>query len=146
MTDHPYTGADLRAEAARQLKNATEDPDFGGISEQMEGHKIPSRGDFHWDQLGEDDFDTAKRKIDDLLSDAADVSEWAIQLGAANLTPHPAMAWQSTTGGYDVAVQVATTPDLTDDARDELLSEIRKTVGETVCRVLGLKPVSEAAA
>jgi hypothetical protein len=87
VTDLPYTVADVLTEAARQHKAATEDPGFSGIGEQMEGNKIPSRGDFQWDQLDDDDFDKAQRAIDDLLGKAADVSEWAVQLGDDGLQP-----------------------------------------------------------
>ena len=120
MTDRPYTDGDLRAEAARQHKNATEDPEFSGIGEQMEGHKIPSRGDFQWDQLGDHDFDTAMRAIDDLLSDAADVSEWAINLGADQLEPH---AHALDLGDRRVRVHFAFAPDMSDDDRNDLISQ-----------------------
>jgi hypothetical protein len=146
MTSAPYTKADLRAEAARQHATLTQDPDFLGIGEQMEGHKIPSRGDFQWDQLSDDDYDAARAAVDDLLTNAADVSEWAVQLGAAGLTPQPAMGWYVTTSGWDVAVQVATTDMLTDAARAELLTAIQAAVDKTVGRVLGLKPVEQTSA
>lgn len=140
MTDRPYTDADLRAEAARQLATLAEDPDFMGIGERMEGHKIPSRGGFQWDQLADHDFDTAQRAIDDLLTEAADVSGWAITLGAAGLRPVTEHAVAVTTGGYAVAIQIATDPDLTDDARDELVAALRTAIDETTSRILGLKP------
>lgn len=44
MTQQPYTDADLRAEAARQLGALTEDPEFMGVGEQMNGADISSRG------------------------------------------------------------------------------------------------------
>lgn len=100
MTDLPYTDADLHHEAARQLKNATEDPDFMGIGEQMDYTPIqssfvdpdPEQGtkplSFRtWNQLSHGDFGNAQRAIDDLLGKAADVSEWAVNLGADGLTP-----------------------------------------------------------
>lgn len=100
MTERPYTTDDLHAEAARQHKAATEDPDFSGISEQMEGSFIdstvidpdPQTGTEPvtgktWDQLDDDDFDKAQRAIDDLLSKAVDVSAWAVDLGADGLEP-----------------------------------------------------------
>lgn len=87
MTEHTYTDADLRAEAALQHKAATEDLSFSGVSEQMEGHKIPSRGGFQWDQLEDADFDKAQRSVDTLLEEAADVSRWAVDLGADDLEP-----------------------------------------------------------
>lgn len=87
MTDRPYTDEDLRTEAARQMLLSVEDPDFMGIGERMEWTPIPSRPDDHWDDLDREDFDKAQRAIDDLLGKAADVSEWAINLGADGLEP-----------------------------------------------------------
>lgn len=95
MTDLPYTDEDLRAEAARQYYISTTDPDFMGIGEQMDGAQIASRyqGDddadgITWDEaLTREEFGTAQRAIDDLLGKAADVSEWAVDLGADGLTP-----------------------------------------------------------
>ena len=88
MTDRPYTDDDLRAEAARQLAMSTEDPEFMGIAERMEGSKIESADDVKWDQHFDDDFDNAQRSIDELINGAADVSEWAIALGADGLEPY----------------------------------------------------------
>lgn len=130
MSDRPYTDDDLRAEAARQLKNAGEDPDFGGIGEQMEGHKIPSRDDVQWDQLGEDDFDTAKRDIDDLLGKAADVSEWAIQLGADGLEPSPNAL---TVDGDDtplVRMHLAFHPDMDEHARASFTAALGRAIAD----------------
>ena len=135
MTDRPYTDADLHTEAARQHHELTTDPDFGGIGKQMD--------DEMWRSLNEDDFDAATRSIDGLLANAADVSEWAIKLGVAKLTPHEPYAVYGTTGGWLTAVQVATSDDLTGAARVELLAAIHKAVEETVCRVLGREPVTQ---
>lgn len=142
MTDTPYTQADLRAEAARQLALTTEDPDFMGIGERMEGSKIPSRSDVQWDQLGDTDFDNAQRAIDDLLSNAADVSAWAVTLGAAGLKPVADMGFRLTTGGHSLAVQIAVDPEITDQAREELVAALTEVINTTGARVLGCKPVA----
>ncbi|MGW7617345.1 hypothetical protein ACWGLG_16060 [Streptomyces antimycoticus] len=153
MTDSPHTNADLRATAAEVVATAIREITPSEIADRMDRNYVQSTnpGDGNgrtWAQLlNRGDLDTTeflatRQQVDDLIRDAADVSEWAIQLGAANLTPHPAMAWQSTSGRYNVAVQVATANDLIPAARDELITEIRKAVDETVCRVLGLKPVA----
>ncbi|MFI1734017.1 hypothetical protein ACH40E_33355 [Streptomyces acidicola] len=132
MTDRPYTDDDLRAEAARQHKNATEDPDFSGIGEQMEGHKIPSRGDFQWDQLGDHDFETAQRAIDDLLTSAADVSEWAINLGVDGLEPtgHTIQLGEDSGDGDRPRVRLhfAFHPDMPDADRDYFAMALSKVV------------------
>ncbi|MFJ2110543.1 hypothetical protein ACIOEX_01220 [Streptomyces sp. NPDC087850] len=96
----PYTDADLRAEAAWQHAGLTEDPDFGGVGEQMEdrfvryevvdadhGGLMPAPGSPRWSEAGEGEFDKAQRKIHDLIDNAADVSEWAVDLGADGLEP-----------------------------------------------------------
>ncbi|WP_328846150.1 hypothetical protein [Streptomyces sp. NBC_00258] len=118
MTDHAYTTADLLAEAARQHKTATEDPDFSGIGEQMEGHKIPSRDDFQWDQLDEDDFDKAHRAIDDLLGKAADVSRWAVELGADGLEPEDHQFTLNAGPTPIIRVHFGFAPGLGDEGRD----------------------------
>lgn len=66
---------------------------------------------------------------------------WAEQLQSADLTPHPAWAWCSTTTGYEVAAQVATTDALTAPARERLLTELQVAFDETVRRVLGYSRV-----
>ena len=100
MTDRPYTDEDLRAEAARQHTALTEDPDYMGVGEQMadqfvryevvdpeHGGLMPVPGAPRWNELDEDQFDEAQRKIHDLINGAAYVSEWAIDLGADGLDP-----------------------------------------------------------
>ncbi|MFB7368016.1 hypothetical protein [Streptomyces hydrogenans] len=98
MTDLPYTDDDLRAEAARQHSALTEDPDFVGVGEGMEGTEIeshlpPAEADgaegLHWDMaLDSNAFEEAQRAIHDLIGGAADVSEWAVNLGADGLVPY----------------------------------------------------------
>jgi hypothetical protein len=140
VTDLPYTDADLRAEAARQLAIFVKSPSLPAIGALMRSGPIPSRPDGHWGDLEPADFNTAQHAVSDLIGGAADTSEWAIQLGAAGLNPHPAAAWKCVTSGWEVAIQVATAPDLTDAATAELLTEIHAAVEEIVRRVLGLKP------
>jgi hypothetical protein len=105
MTDHPYTDDDLRAEAARQHSSLTEDPDFMGVGEQMEDRYAQSTvidedPDFEregstWGELlpyNHDDgnaYNEAQRKIHNLINGAADVSRWAVDLGADGLEPSP---------------------------------------------------------
>lgn len=122
----PFTDDDLRAEAARQMKNATEDPDFVGIGEQMEGRKIPSRS-LQWDQLDEDDFDAARRGIDDLISKAADVTKYAVDCGAEDLKPHQHRLIQTEDGITFAAFHLAVDPhcELSPQAIDAIADVIR---------------------
>lgn len=102
MTDRPYTDDDLRTEAARQHATLTEDPDYMGVGEMMDGQFVryevvdpqhgglmPAPGAPRWNELSEDEFDEAQRKIHDLINGAAYTSEWAVDLGADGLEPHP---------------------------------------------------------
>ncbi|GGY29868.1 hypothetical protein GCM10010363_07940 [Streptomyces omiyaensis] len=98
MTERPYTDDDLRTEAARQHASLTEDPDFVGVGEAMEGTEINSRlpsaeadGEegLHWDMaLDSNEFEAAQRAIHSLIASAADTSEWAVALGADGLVPY----------------------------------------------------------
>jgi hypothetical protein len=121
--DRPYTDADLRTEAARQHKTLTEDPDFMGIGEQM-GDTAP------WDSLGDDDFETAQRAVDDLLGKAADVSKWAVNLGADGLEPSPD---QITVSGDDrpiARIHVAVTPDMPTEVRAALIEGLGSALAD----------------
>jgi len=93
VTNLPYTDEDLRVEAASQHHALTEDPDYMGIGEAMDDDTVASTetsgGGKTWGQLLPDgnDFDAARDAISRLISKAADVSEWAINLGADGLEP-----------------------------------------------------------
>ncbi|MHA6764763.1 hypothetical protein [Streptacidiphilus sp. PAMC 29251] len=76
------------------------------------------------------------------IGDHPELAHWADALVSADLTPHPAHAWCSTTTGYEVAMQVATTDQLTGTATAELLAELKAAFTATVCRVLGRTDVT----
>lgn len=80
--------------------------------------------------------------LNEALRNQAELANWAGQLQSAGLTPHPAFAVRSTTTGYEVAAQVATTDALTSEARERLLAELQVAFDETVRRVLGYRPAS----
>ncbi|MFF1916178.1 hypothetical protein ACFVYE_32245 [Streptomyces sp. NPDC058239] len=144
MTQQPYTEADLRAEAARQHADLAKNSDEGCVGDGMERGRVPSvetekDGSARtWAELLDpegddtDEFRAAQQEIHALITSAADVSTWAIQLGAAGLTPHPAMGWYCTTSGWDTAVQIATHPDL----RPDLVAEIQTAVRAAVDNVM----------
>lgn len=116
MTDLPYTDADLRMEAASQHHAATRDPDFMGIGEQMT--------DETWRSLSEDGFDAARRSVDGLLSSAADVSEWAIGLGADGLVPSSNVLGMQAGETPIVRVHMAFHPDMGEAARAEFAMQL----------------------
>lgn len=122
----PYSDDDLRAEAASQHYIATTDPDFMGIGEQMDDDIVVSTegdgGGSTWSQLLPDheDFATAQRAIDDLLGKAADVSEWAVNLGADGLEPDDRVV---TAGENRVRVHFAFAADISEADRADIVSQ-----------------------
>lgn len=118
MTDHPYTDEDLRAEAARQHATLTEDPDFMGVGERMEDQEVTPGGGVSWNDFSEETYDTAQRSIHDLINGAADVSEWAINLGADGLEPDEHQFTLCTDEKPIIRVHFAFAPELSDAARD----------------------------
>ena len=124
MTERPYTDDDLRAEAARQLAMSTEDPEFMGIAERMEGSKIESADDLQWDQLDDDDFDNAQPTIDELINGAADVSEWAIALGADGLEPYDGQLTLDGDSKPFARIHFAFDPDMPEEIRMALVQGV----------------------
>lgn len=125
MTAQPYTDDDLRAEAATQLRAAV-DPE--NLEVDIEGHKIPSRGDFQWDQLDGDDFHDADRQINEHIEDAVDLTRWSVDLGACALRATNELAWGRGGDAWDLAVHIAHLPGLNDDLRKALTAAIRGAV------------------
>jgi hypothetical protein len=135
MPDRPYTDDDLRAEAARQHAALTQDPDFMGVGEQMDGTEVSSlttddddvsTGET-WDELlpyNHDDgnaFNEAQRKIHKLISGAADVSGWAVALGADGLEPVESVLTLQADGRPIVRVHFAFDPDMPDEMRNSFV-------------------------
>lgn len=152
MTDLSYTDEDLRAEAARQHGLSLEDPDFMGIGERMAWTPIestvvdpdPATGtepitSRTWDQLGREDFDKAQRAIDDLLTSAADLSDWAISLGADGLEPtgHTFQLGAQGTGVGDpeepfVRLHFAFSPNATQEDRDRWVVQLARVITQNL--------------
>jgi hypothetical protein len=129
VTDRPYTDADLRAEAAAQHAVLTDDPDFMGVGEGMQDSIVASTesdsGGKTWAELlpyaadGGKAYNDAQRKIHALIP-GADVSEWAVNLGADGLTPDPRAL---DAGDRRVRVHFAFAPDISDDDRADLIGQ-----------------------
>ncbi|WP_051338600.1 hypothetical protein [Streptomyces flavidovirens] len=140
----PYTEDDLRAEAARQHATLAEDPDFMGVGEQMNGTEIASHlppaeaegaEGWHWDEaLDEDQFHAAQQKIHDLINGAADVSAWAVNLGADGLEPDEHTFGFAAGDKPIIRVHFAFAPELSDEARDAFVTGL----GEAAAREMHL--------
>lgn len=146
MTDLPYTDTDLRAEAARQHANLLDEAlDFAGVGESLFDAPVASRRQDDglsstWDEIVQDDeAGEVQEKVHALIRGAADVSEWAVNLGAAGLTQTISMGWYVTGSGWDLAVQIAHLPQIKPEVRDEIESAVRLAV-ERVFAEHGLVP------
>ena len=125
MTDLPYTEDDLLIEAARQHVALTEDPDFGVVGEQMD--------DDEWRSLSAEEFDIAQRRIHGLINAAADVSEWAIHLGADGLEPSNDHAITIQGNGRPIArIHFAFEPDMPEEMRTLLVEGIGDEIAKNL--------------
>lgn len=143
MTERPYTDDDLRTEAARQHATFTEDPDFMGVGEQMEDALVAHtdltedgetsltwqellvpEGGGSWETFGE-----AQRKIHCLITGAADVSEWAINLGADGLQPSDEHVITLNGDSKPIArIHFAFAPDMPEEMRTALVQGIGQAI------------------
>ncbi|UDM00046.1 hypothetical protein [Streptomyces longhuiensis] len=129
MTDRPYTDADLRHEAARQHAGCSWDPDYMGVGEQMSDQPCPPTdepgpGLHTWGDLTRDEFDEAQRKIHDLINDAANVSAWAVQLGADGLAPSTEHEITVDAGRPIARMHFAFEPDMPEEMRTALVEGV----------------------
>ncbi|MER8158123.1 hypothetical protein [Streptomyces sp. NPDC094472] len=141
-TETPYTEDDLRAEAAAQHAVLTEDPDFMGVGEQMDDDIVTSTetdgGGRTWSELlpyeadGGEAYNSAQRKVHDLIRGAADVSEWAVNLGADGLEPdgHTLQLGIDPGDGDQPRVRLhfAFAPDMTDADRDRFVMRLGRAI------------------
>jgi hypothetical protein len=140
VTDLPYTDEDLRVEAATQHVSLTADPDFMGVSERMQDSPIESTtalvvrplGPTWGEALNEDQFDEAQRKIHDLIGGAADVSSWAIDLGADGLEPEDHTLSVDGDDKPLVRLHCAFHPDLDDSARASFMLGLARALADGI--------------
>jgi hypothetical protein len=153
MDNQPYTDTDLRTEAARQHATLIKDPDFMGVGEMMQDSEVASLAPQHtaedidgqpndadgvtWSQLlppEADDceaYDLAQNGIYDLIQGAADVSEWAINLGADGLEPEDHQI--TVNAGRPIArIHFAFEPGMSDEMRAALVEGIGEAIADAL--------------
>jgi len=139
MNDRPYTDDDIRTEAARQLADLSDHLDADRVGQQMCGAEIesmlpPAEADgaegAHWeDVLNDEQFDEAERAVHTLIKGAADVSEWAINLGADGLEPSDDHVITLDGDGKPIArIHFAFEPGMPDDMRTALVQGIGQAI------------------
>jgi hypothetical protein len=152
MADRPYTDDDLRAEAARQYATLAEDPDFMGVGEQMEYAIVESTDDGTcaretWHELlvaptPDDEYEAygeAQKQIHDLINGAAEISEWAINLGADGLEPaaHTFQLGAQGVGDGDaeepfVRLHFAFGPNVAEEDRDRWVVQLARVITQNL--------------
>lgn len=80
-----------------------------------------------------------------LVDQAADVSQWAVELGALGLTPYYAHGWR-TNEGIDVAVQLAAGAAMKPAFRNELAHAVQVAVEGVYAKFLAQVPRAHVAA
>ncbi|MFF0055610.1 hypothetical protein ACFYRI_14595 [Streptomyces microflavus] len=135
MPEKPYTDEDLRAEAARQLADA-ELPELETVGEQMRNADIASRShwnrDAWWHSLSDTDRETAQTAIHGLIEGAADVSEWAVNLGADGLEPVGLnLNINDSSGEHRVRLHFAFAPDMDKAIRQEVMDLVADAIRRT---------------
>lgn len=118
MTETPYTDDDLRAEAARQIKYTLDNLDTDGLLDAST-YELGHGG--RWEQLAEGDWRDALRRVDELVEGAADVSEWAVNLGADGLEPSAAHEITIDAGRPIARVLFAFEPGMPEEMRTALV-------------------------
>jgi hypothetical protein len=88
---------------------------------------------------GGKDHDEITRRVIALVRGAADVSLWAIELGAADLEPIHAHLWR-TPRGEDIAVQIAAGSHLEPAFRRVLTAAVREAVESVYAKYLDQVP------
>jgi hypothetical protein len=128
MTDQPYTEADLRAEAARQHQRSIEHPSYMGVRSHM---LDSATGDpeANWGPHNGIDFNIARERITDLRAGAADLSTWAVEMGADGLEPaRHVVHINDKAGEHRVRVHLAFAPDMAEETRREVIDLIADAI------------------
>ncbi|MFF8447903.1 hypothetical protein ACF06Q_09400 [Streptomyces leeuwenhoekii] len=125
----PYTAHDLRAEAARQLSAHGPGISREQVYAAMLDARIESADSSTWSEaLDTPELDSPANTIHDLINGSADVSEWAVGLGADGLEPSPHVLNLDGDGHPLVRIHMAFHPDM--DERD------RQRFGFALARVM----------
>ncbi|MEV8477859.1 hypothetical protein [Streptomyces sp. NPDC051173] len=133
MTGHPYTIEDLRTEAASQHAELAKNPGFMGVGESMDLDIVASTepgGGRTWFELlpEHSEYNTAQEKIHGLVDGAADISRWAVDLGADGLVPEAAAVTYSSKGKPVVRLHLAFHPDTAPAHRAVLMAQLTQVM------------------
>jgi hypothetical protein len=119
MTDRQYTEGDLRAAAALMHYGLTICPDPADATAALDRHPA-------WVNIepGSDEDEELRESVVELVSGAADVSEWAVSLGADGLKPSSKHLSLKDDDRPIVRVHFAFDPDMPAEIRQEYVDGI----------------------
>lgn len=137
MTEHPYTRDDLIAEAASCREALSIPPTPDDIRRQLpdayiDSHRTPSSGhEATWGAVvGDSSLDHPTDQIHALIEGAADVSAWAVQLGADGLEPEEHSITVSGNSRPIARIHFAFEPGMPDDMRTALVEGIGQAIAD----------------
>ncbi|MGA5604033.1 hypothetical protein ACPCUF_23860 [Streptomyces griseoincarnatus] len=148
MTHRPYTNEELRAAAALMHYALTTEPNPSDADAVLNGHPAWAHV-----EVGSDEEDTLRESVVELVSGAADVSEWAVNLGADGLQPdgHTLQLGSKKAGDDDseqpfVRMHFAFHPTATDAERDRFVMELaQQTTAAPAAVSAAVAPPTQAA-
>lgn len=127
MTEQPYTDADLRAAAALMHYAMTTEPNPADADAVLSGHSAWANV-----EVGSDEEDQLRESVVELVSGAADVSEWAINLGADRLEPSENSITMRGAGLPIARIHFAFEPGMPDSMRAALVEGIGQAIGDAL--------------
>jgi len=135
MTDRPYTDDDLRAEATRQLSahgpgTSPEQTYAAMLDARIKSTRIADDGTTWGEALDPGELADHAEAVRNLIEGAADVSEWAVHLGADGLEPLPEQLTAHTQDGPWFRLHFAVRPDMPDDMRRALVEGVGSEIAK----------------
>lgn len=124
MTEKPYTKDDLLAEAARQHYGLTITPNPIEVGQSLAEY-APWAVSLDADS---DAFDDVREEVRELISAAADLSRWAVKLGADRMVPDEQTLQIDGDDKPIVRVHFAFDPAMPQEARDSFVFLISQSV------------------
>lgn len=121
-----YTEEDVRVEAARQYKEILSDADSLSVMERM-ADRSP------WGPLEEDALADAEEKVSSEMKRAADLSRWAVDMGAEALVPAAdEVTIRDNTGRAIMRVHFAFEPELTRESQTSVMGSVAQHLSNTL--------------
>lgn len=120
-----YTEEDIRVEAARQYKEILSDSGYTSVGERMDGES-------RWRGLDDDDWDKAANAVEDRLDKVADLSRWAVDMGANGLQPSGDGVTAKAGDVPRVQVHFAFAPDVNEEARFKVITSVGQYLSQII--------------